>query len=164
MSGSLEGYSSISILYLFAGGWMTTGSSIYSCTGSSSKDSSCYWTGYVSLGFSMGGKPKGAKGLIRYSSPSDLRTNLSQPCASSHIFCSEAYWVEVNKYSLWSGLVLRCLIFYLQLSICQHLIQSTSRFDFFFMSFNFLMNESHSWEFLLIIYGYWFLFDLSFWR
>lgn len=101
--------------------------------------------------FSSYGRLTGAKGEIMYSAPSDFLTSLLYPCANSQIFSSDAYYVLVSKYYLCSGLLLRCFIFYLQLSICQHLMHRTSLFDFVFIWFNLLMNVPHSAESLFII-------------
>ena len=103
------------------------------------------------FGSLSGGKLRGAKGEIIYSSPSVFLTSLFQPCASSHIFCSLAYCVEVKRYYLWSGLSFKCFIFYLQLSICQHSMQRTSLLLFFLIVFSLLMKTSHSVELRLII-------------
>ena len=105
----------------------------------------------------------GAKGEIMYSSPSLFLIILLYPWANSHIFSSEAYCVEVSKYDLWSGFVFKCFIFYLQFSICQHLIHKTSLLDFVFIRLSLFMNVVHSAECLLIItIFYLFIFNV-FW-
>jgi hypothetical protein len=93
----------------------------------------------------------GANGEIMYSSPSLFLISLLYPCASSHILSSDAYYVEVSKYDLWSAFDFKCFIFCLQLSICQHLMQSTSLFDLVFIMFSLFMNVVHSAECLRIM-------------
>jgi len=94
----------------------------------------------------------GAKGEIMYSKPSFFLISLLYPYASSHIFCSDAYWVEVSKYVLWFSYYFKCLIFCLQFNICQHLMQRTSLFDFVLMRFSLSMKSFHSGELRLIIF------------
>jgi hypothetical protein len=95
--------------------------------------------------FWIGGKFNGANGEMMNSSPSCL-ISWFQFCASSQIFYSLAYWVDVSKYWRWAGNYLRCLIFCLQLSIYQHSMHRTSRLLFFLIRFSLVMKASHSGE------------------
>lgn len=65
------------------------------------------------------------------------------------IYFSLAYLVEVSRNFSCSGVFFKCLIFCLQLSICQQLMQSTSRFDFVLMTSRRWMKSFHSFEFIL---------------
>ena len=86
----------------------------------------------------------GMKGDMMNSSPLGLTTNLSYRWASSHILSSEAYCVLVSRYYLWSSpCYFKCRTFCLQLSICQHLMQSTSLLLFYLICVNLLMNTFH---------------------
>lgn len=98
------------------------------------------------------GKLTGAKGDMRYSSPSLFLMSLLYPWASSHIFCSDAYCVDVKRYALWSGYYFKCFIFCLQFSICQHWMHKTSLFDFCLIVFSLFIKLFHSYEFLFIIF------------
>ena len=88
---------------------------------------------------------------MRYSSPSALRTNFPCAWASSQIFRSLAYYLDVIRNSLWSGKARRCLSFCFWFSICQQFEQSTSRLDFCVIECRWLRNTSQSAEFLRIM-------------
>lgn len=94
---------------------------------------------------------KGPYGVITYS-PSCCTRCLFWAFASDKICFSLAYFVEVKRYFSWSGDFFKCLIFCLQLSICQQWIQSTSLFDLVLITSSLEINSFHSEELTLSIF------------